>query len=116
MALSGFCLVEESGSKAISSTTRPETELGPRPTKAGLGVQESGVSGGRRVAGNTSLPLSKGDDWHCRNVRPSVILAGMTMKSSVRIEMTLMKPSQRKLVMHTHQLSQSVITRYRSRI
>ena len=46
-------------SEAISSTTRPETEVGPRQIKAGLGEQESGVSGGRRLVKKTSIWLSK---------------------------------------------------------
>ena len=46
-------------SEAISSTTRPETEVGPRPIKAGLGDQESGVSGGRRGVKNGSIWSSK---------------------------------------------------------
>ena len=43
-----FVKLEKVVSEAISSTTRPETEAGPRPIKAVLGDQESGVSGGRR--------------------------------------------------------------------
>ena len=45
-----FVWLKKVVSKAISSTTRPETEAGPRPVKVGLGEQESGVSGGRRGA------------------------------------------------------------------
>ena len=41
-----FVWLKKVVSKAISSTTRPETEVGLRPIKAGLGGQESGVSGG----------------------------------------------------------------------
>ena len=44
---------------AISSTTRPETEVGPRPIKAGLGDQESGVSGGRRSSPKHITPFIK---------------------------------------------------------
>ena len=36
--------------KPFSTTTRPETEPGPRLIKSGLVVQESGVSRGRRGA------------------------------------------------------------------
>ena len=46
-------------SKAISATTRPETEVGLRPFEAVLGDQESGVSGGWRGVKKSSLPLSK---------------------------------------------------------
>ena len=46
MALSGCFLAEESVSKAIFSTTLRETEPGPRPIKAVLGVQASGFSEG----------------------------------------------------------------------
>ena len=49
--------------KPFSSTTRPETEPGPRPIKAGLGDQESGVSGGRRLVKKTSIWLSKWGRW-----------------------------------------------------
>ena len=45
--------------KPFSATTRPETEEGPRPIKAGLGDQESDVSGGRRGVKKASLPSSK---------------------------------------------------------
>ena len=54
-----FVWLKKVVSKAISSTTRPETEPGPRPVKAGLGDQESGVSGGWRGVKKSSLPLSK---------------------------------------------------------
>ena len=54
-----FAWLKKVVSEAISSTTRPETEAGPRPIKAGLGDQESGVSGGRQLVKKTSHPLSK---------------------------------------------------------
>ena len=54
-----FVKLEKVVYEAISSTTRPETEQGPRPIKAGLRGQESGVSGGRQGVENTLLPLSK---------------------------------------------------------
>ena len=40
-----FVWLEKVVSEIIWSTTRPETEHGPRPIKAVLGDQESGVSG-----------------------------------------------------------------------
>ena len=52
--LSGF---REWFPKPFSMTTRPETEPGPRPIKADLGGQESGVSGGRRGAEEHNTPV-----------------------------------------------------------
>ena len=46
-------------SKVISTTTRPETEVGPRPIKAGLGDQESGVSRVDEGSKNASISISK---------------------------------------------------------
>ena len=46
-------------SEAISLTTRPETEVGPRPIKSGLGDLESGVSGVDEGPKNASISMSK---------------------------------------------------------
>ena len=54
-----FVMLKKVVSEAISSTTRPETEVGLRPIKGGLGDQESGVSGGWRGVKKSSLQLSK---------------------------------------------------------
>ena len=40
-----FVWLKKVVSEAIWSTTRPETEVGPRPVKVDLGDQESGVWG-----------------------------------------------------------------------
>ena len=54
-----FVWLKKVVSEAISSTTRPETEVGPRLIQAVLGGQESGVSGVDEGVKITSLPLSK---------------------------------------------------------
>ena len=81
-----FVWLEKVVSEVISSTTRPETEPGPRPIKAGLGDQESGVSGVDDWSKSHHSRCQNGDDWQCQNISPSVILLGLIMKTSVRIE------------------------------
>ena len=86
----------------ISSTTRPETEAGPRPIKAGLGVQESGVSGDDEGSKTHRFSYRNGGDWQCPIVPPSVILWVLTMKTSVRIENTWSKTSDQKSSMDVY--------------
>ena len=54
-----FVWLEKVVSEAIWSTTRPETEHGPRSIEEGLGDQESAVSRGRRLVKNGSIWSSK---------------------------------------------------------
>ena len=102
-------------SEAISSTTRPETEPGPRPVKVGLGDQESGVSGVDEAAQNTSLPLSK-------RVRSAVSECatfsdfGRADNEDVSDNRNGLNISHHhKLDMHTIQLLQSVSALYHSK-
>ena len=110
-----FVWLKKVVSKVISSTTRPETEPGPSPIKAGLGDQESGLSRVDDWSKSHHPRCQNGDDWQCQNVPPSVILVGLKMKTSVRIEMIWMKPIHQKSSMLIHQLFQYIIVRYRSR-
>ena len=54
-----FVWLEKVVSEAIWSTTRPETEHGPRSIEEGLGDQESAVSRGRRLVKKSSIWSSK---------------------------------------------------------
>ena len=50
-----MCVYNET--HAEKGTTRPATQVGVRPVKAGLGGHDDGVSGDDDGVGNTSLPL-----------------------------------------------------------
>ena len=54
--------------------------------KAGLGNQESGVSRVGEGSKRHRFGYRNGDVGHCLIVPPSVILLGLTMKTSVRVE------------------------------
>ena len=68
------------GGKLVrNDTTGSATQVGLRPVKAGLWGHDDGASGVDEGVENGSIPLSKGDDWHCRNQAPSVVFVAKRM-------------------------------------
>ena len=92
-----------SGVQAGNDTTRTTTRVGPMTVKACLGGQDDCVLWSPMGSRRHRSRYGNGDEWRCRNPRPSVILCRPGKRMSLGIQTVLMERTDKTTLVSLQQ-------------